>query len=509
MKHAGYRWIVASVAAVALGAWASAASAAYRSNVGYDELQSYLGAGNVPTAADIQVMQVEAQPKGSVHYMPNYGTGELAGKFFTNVSNSSNGTTVHATTVATNLDGNNTSIAPGIGTLSTTPILNYEANDYINNFLVNGGAAPLTTTARVANQSWIGDAGNANDNAALLARLDYTVVQDDLIQVVGLPNTPTGNDPPQNLPLWKDAYNAITVGVTSGNHLPTTVAVDSLYTASRVAPTLVAPESATSYATPIVSASAALLLDAAKTHTDWSTGTYTNRTRTITDGESSEVIKAVLMAGADRSADNVSGADLTDYTVDTDNGLDHRYGAGQVNIYNSYRILEGTEQHSAEDGNASDITDFGWDRDDHFGGDSGSNTTGTYDFIAAGPGSIIASLVWNLNVGDTEAGPAFVLGAAFYDLNLSLIDTTTNTTVASSLSNINNTENIWYDGLIAGDSYQLLVTANGTFDWDYGLAWRIASVPEPATLLLLLAAAPLLLVRTNHRDTEARRGARG
>ena len=66
----------------------------------------------------------------------------------------------------------------------------------------------------------------------------------------------------------------------------------------------------------------------------------TNRNgNTIYNAERSEVVKAALMAGASRSA--ISG-----YTANTDNGLNNVYGAGQLNIYNSYHIIAAGEQNS-------------------------------------------------------------------------------------------------------------------------------------------------------------------
>ena len=99
----------------------------------------------------------------------------------------------------------------------------------------------------------------------------------------------------------------------------------------------------------MVSASAALLVETGHTQTGLSNGSYTSpRTGlTIYHAETSEVVKAALMAGADRRTANGRGAEITDYTVDTSNGLDSRFGAGQVNIYNSYHILTGGEHNSA------------------------------------------------------------------------------------------------------------------------------------------------------------------
>ena len=92
--------------------------------------------------------------------------------------------------------------------------------------------------------------------------------------------------------------------------------------------------STVSAAVPVVAAAAAVLIDLA---------------RQINAPDNNDVIKAVLMAGADRRTDNGTGAEIEDYRVTpenrTDNGLDRRYGAGQVNIANSYAIIAAGQHH--------------------------------------------------------------------------------------------------------------------------------------------------------------------
>jgi hypothetical protein len=196
------------------------------------------------------------------------------------------------------------------------------------------------------------------------------------------------------------------------------------------------------------------------------------------------VIKAALMAGADRRTANGRGAEITDYKVDTSNGLDSRFGAGQVNIYNSYHVLTGGEHNSAQDGNATAIGRYGFDYDPAFGGLSGSNTTGSYSFtadFASLAREIFASLVWNIDIGPSGGPRADPVGTAtLYNLDLELYDVTSGgTLVAYSASTLDNTENIWFN-LLYGHSYRLdVVRGSGQSDflWDYGLAWRV--VPEP------------------------------
>jgi len=323
------------------------------------------------------------------------------------------------------------------------------------------------------------------------------VETDDFIQVVGLSN----NLPPDettNWPLLADAFNAISVGVTNGKHFSWTTEVDTTYVQERTKPDLVAPgwsptdnSVRTSWATAMVSAAAALLVETGQTQTGLSNGSYTLDTArtglpavTIYHAETSEVVKAALMAGADRKTANGRGAEITDYTVTTANGLDSRFGAGQVNIYNSYHILTGGEQNSQQDTGPAVIGRFGWDYDPSFGGLSGSNTTGSYSFTADFAPlywELFATLVWNIDIRAKGANP--VGTATLYNLDLLLYDVTAGDLLAaSSASTLDNTETIWQQ-LVYGHSYRLDVvrgSEQGDFLWDYGLAWRIVSEPPVA-----------------------------
>jgi hypothetical protein len=159
----------------------------------------------------------------------------------------------------------------------------------------------------------------------------------------------------------------------------------------------------------------------------------------------------------------------------TANGLDRRYGAGQLNARNSYWILAAGEQGSAEDGNsAANVASRGFDYDPYFGGSSGSNTTGTYPLpVDTVPRLLTAALVWNLDINGGTAS-SFNPAATLRDLNLEVVNLAEagSPVVVSSQSAIENTENIWMV-VPAGARYALRVTRVGSFRWDYGLAWQL------------------------------------
>jgi hypothetical protein len=238
----------------------------------------------------------------------------------------------------------------------------------------------------------------------------------------------------------------------------------------------------TSAATPLVAAAAALLVQTGhQGGLSLSEGSATiTGVGTVYNAERSETIKAALMAGADRNTANTSTTDdITDYRStghDTANGLDSRYGAGQLNVHNSYRILAGGEQRSFQNG-GSDITARGFDYGT-IGRVNGVQGAASYFFGATGDVTLFASLVWNADVSNDAQ-----LTARLYNLDLSLFDVTNNQLVATSASLLDNTENLFFN-LLLGNRYEMRVTTNeaSNFSSDYALAWRMDAAPAPVPL---------------------------
>jgi hypothetical protein len=471
------------------------AQADYRDDIGYSALLSELGAG-LPNGAGVKISHVEAASDNPpTVYLPDPTNAQFSGKIITDKSGLSSGVySGHATGVGMLFYGNSSSMTPGINAIDA-----YLADNWIGAGYLRGlgdTRKPLISSSRVTNHSWIGSTGSSATDSDLLRRVDWVVARDEFIQVVG-----ANNGVGTNSPLLSSAYNVISVGRTDGFHTTGTPPLDTIYTAGRTRPDIVAPMTSTSEATPVVASAAALLVEVGHNNpglsTDLSAKSTTNRNGdVIYNAERSEVIKSALMAGADRQTNNASGANITDYRAtpanQTANGLDSRFGAGQVNVLNSYHIIAAGEQNSAEDdgAGAGHIGKNGFDYDPHFGGAGGSNGTATYRFsTTADLSKLSASLVWNINIAG-GARSTFSGAATLYDLDLLLYDVTGNQLlVADSASAAENTENIWAS-LAPGRDYLLEVIpgkAQGPFDWDYALAWNVTMVPIPAALPLLLS----------------------
>jgi hypothetical protein len=197
---------------------------------------------------------------------------------------------------------------------------------------------------------------------------------------------------------------------------------------------------------------------------------------TVYNAERAEVIRAALAAGADRFTINTTDADIRDYRLDEDNrtgnGLDVRYGAGQLNVYESYRIITAGEQNSSEDGGSEDIGPMGFDYDPYFGG-LDCNGTATYTLTPDIEHNLLtAALVWHIAI-DGGTPYNFDNTAVLYNLDLELYDLTAGEVVAQSADSGNNSEHLW-EALVPGHVYEIRVLRApqaDAFEWDYALAW--------------------------------------
>jgi len=463
----------------------AAVNAAFADDVGYSVLQADIGS-SLPDGGDLAVSLVEAcidTPTPCEAWAPDpalVGRSITDGETVTQVSQPFSG---HAKSVSKTFFGD-PSTTPGIGLPTTTSVSAYHVDDWLQSDYLNFADRrnlPIATNRRIANHSWVGDQPDDNVDLDLLRRLDWLIATDEFVQVVGF----TGN----SNSLFGSAFNAIAVNSTKA---PTDkgskiVSSNLAYSVERIRPDLVAPENYASSATPRVASAIALLMQLAHGNSSLSNGSTTNRNGDlIRNGERSEVIKSVLMAGAERATANKyptdAAVDIVDYRTDpadqTANGLDRRYGAGQLNIYNSYKIVAAGEQDGVETNGVGNIGPAGFDYDAQFGGSGGSNSEATYLF-ATGTEAVefVASLAWNVNVDEGSFRYYFTNPVTLYDLDLQLFDVSDGgnwVTVLESASTTENTENI-RAFLKANTPYALRVTRSSgqsSFSWDYALAWR-------------------------------------
>jgi hypothetical protein len=457
------RRFVKIVALFLIAGWAflfagSAAQADWKDDIGYTQLAAELGDA-LPTGQGISITQVEAGVSDTGCFQPD--TLQFTDQTFNFRTTTPSGVSSHATTVGSYLYGPS-SVAPDAGT-DGAAINIWEANDWIS--LSVGRLA--TESADVANFSWIGTTGSSSADTRITKQFDYTINRDDYVAVVGVDN---GNG--SALPnLLCQSYNAISVGLSSGNHSAGYTTIDG---AGRMKPDIVAPAAFTSYAAPMVSSAAALLLQTAK-----STSGYGNAAH-------SESIKAILMAGATKT-------EFSDWSHTQTHPLDSTYGAGELNVYRSYAILAGGEQKA---GNSQVVSGKGWD----FNQTSSSSSEKLYFFDVPTNMTLdefSAVLTWNCLVNSSS------LTTTLANLDLKLWKASDFTTVSlldQSISTVDNVELLYLKNLDPG-RYAMSVTSD-TGSIDYALAWYSGNlildtpigVPEPSSLLMLLTCVAIGMV---------------
>jgi len=434
--------------------------------IGLTSLQARLGA-SAPTGAGIDVKLIEA---GNTAWVPDAAHADFSGDTILDIT-TGGGVSGHATTVGRNFFGSN-GVASGVDDIHSQSA---------NSWIISGGLrrlqseAPVVETRRVQNNSWIANFNaigtfTADEVAAdVLRRNDFMINRDDVISVVGV-NNGSGSAFPDAL---ANSYNAIAVGLTSGNSTqgPTTIDLPG-----RSKPDLVAPKGATSFSTPLVAGSAALLLETAG-KPPLASNPQAGRWQTI---------KAVLMAGATKSEFDLTGSTGTtfdDWSRTTTQPLDRRYGAGELNIDNSERILSAGEQEASA---TVDVGLVGWDFDM-----IGISETQSYFFdVAAGFTAEISILAtWAREITFTSGilgGPG-TLTPELANVDLQLFEATgfvPGTLVDESVSMLDNVEHVFQQGLAAG---RYVFQLQSDIAWnDVAVAWdvQLTAVPEPSTLLL-------------------------
>ncbi len=427
------------------------AQPAWHTEVGYIQVLNEFGL--VADGTGVVVAQMEA----GVNFLPDSANAEFSGKTITQGSPGSSTPSNHATNVGIAFYGNTGSIAPGI-----TDVTGISASDWLNNklgFLLNED--PLPQNFAISNHSYIVNGLTEAVATNLLQRIDFAINQTGMIAVAGLNNA--GNPQPQ---LLAHSYNAISVGLTSGNHSLGTTTV-SIYGPGRTKPDIVAPGNTTSIATGRVSSGAAFLYDAAN---------GSNATQP-------EALKAILLAGATKS-------EFLTWDRTTTRPLDEVFGAGEMNVYNSYRILVGGEQNGSTTEPIAPSANEGWD----YNPLAVAATPIYYDLQVAGTNQELSVILdWNIDVIDGDASGTFDPSTILANMDLRLYNSTgsfLNSLLDSSLSTVDNVEHIYQANLGPG-RYTLEVSSD--IAHDYGIAWRVRAIPEPSQWLAMVGASAVLL----------------
>jgi len=453
------RMMVRALTAAALMASAVAwqAASAQSDPIGYQGLLDSFSAAGLPApGTGVVVEQVEASisSTSSYYFMPDATLGSFSGATITDETGGGL-VSSHATTVASIFYGTS-GYASG-----TTQVDVYGADYWLGSVLRVGSsirpASPPANGPAVANFSWIGDYGNSDDNDAL-RRFDYMINRDNLVAVVAV-NNGAGTPIPA---LLASSYNSIAVGLSNGQSSLGPVPVSNNVDGPGLSkPDIVTPEGETSYATPQVSAAAAMLVQVARSNPAWSAAS-----------NNPAVIRAILMAGTDKNP-------LPSWSRTPTQPLDPQYGAGQLNFNWAYQILTAGPQTASS---TSLVGSTGWSYDSINPG--GDTKTLFFQVPSGQPFDLSSLLTWERNVsytpGNGTASATFTPSLATIDLALYRANSnfTLGSLVDDSTSNVDNVQYVFDRGLTAGE-YALRVRRTDLLagPWNYALAWQLQTVP--------------------------------
>jgi hypothetical protein len=454
----------------------------YQAEIGFDFLLEKYGQ-NLADGTGIRVIMPEA-PNSNGQYMPSVGNSEFSGKTFANGTIPAvSGSLGHATNVGRFFYGNSTSIAPGISDITGASAVDFALR--YTGFETN--SQPIAQGFHVSNHSYIIGVDDVSAKLSLLRRFDYIINRDNTLAVVAVNNGGSTATPD----LWANSFNAVVVGRSDGNHSRGNT---TDYGAGRSIPDIVVPMqntgfNFTSYAAPVVSASAALLQQAAG---------FDAQGMALAGGQN-QVIRSLLYAGATKSQ-------FPGWSKTSTRPVDERYGFGQLNIGNSYEILQagqfGAYKSPLEPSAA--IGESGWD----FGFSSGGDLFYSFEI---NPGQqlseLSAVLSWNVDIFNTSTAQGiFLPDHQLANLDLELFrssETFLGPLVQSSVSNLYNYEHIFLNEPLETGKYTFRIS--GDLPVHYGFAWRMSfdfvTTPEPSSLTTLLIAIGVLAQRRFRRDS--------
>lgn len=359
----------------------------------------------------------------------------------------------HANNVVAHLCGAS-GVAPGL-----LAVKGFEANYFVNSLI----GASVNMDAHVVNQSFVFASQDTNIDLYYDRYADsYKIL---FVNGVNNGNTTTPPSP-------ATMYNGIAVGLMDGGGSTGPTPLDG-----RSKPDMVAPSSATSYATPYVAGAAALLIQAGNRE-DGGVGTASAATDPRT-------LKAFLLNGATKPSGWVRQGSEP---------LDRNLGAGILNMDISHQLLSGGKHAPTVSGNytsgaahlpptgiSGNVTSLtGWnfrtiqnfrivtykDAVDHYFFDLPASQSGAFNGTC--------TLVWNRQAWQADIN----------NLDLFLYNANTNELVASSTSGVDNVEHIYFPNLPAGRyTLQVYKPSAGviTYTENYALAFQFSPVPLPST----------------------------
>jgi hypothetical protein len=423
----------------------------YLADVGWTKLAARLKKEGkpLPTGAGVRVAQVEpsgsGDPKAPV-YRPNLDlvfSVPRPGLTVTAALQPQGKGTDHSTNVARHYYGPQ-SMATGVTAVEVLePSLEF-VPQWLG--LPKGSIRKSDDLPKISSHSYVLE----TPNPAIVRRFDEFIAANGHVAVVAVgrnePTAPVAS-------VFAGGYNGIVVGLSSGKAARGTV-VEGDDGPGRTKPDIVVPIHETSLATPIVAAAAAMLVELA--------GRDPVAARP-------EVIKAVLLAGADRT---ITGEFMPDGFKNTDDAPLHPIvGAGQLDVDGAHRVMSAgrTTLESKADGGIA-----GWAFESTK--DDGQVNLHTFDvpdnFEAT---SVAAVVTWQRRfAGGEPVVPN--LDASFGRVDE---ENAFDRHFEKSHSAADNVELIWNDKYLPPGRYAVKVGQTGPVGTDYAIAWHVTLKPHP------------------------------
>jgi hypothetical protein len=345
---------------------------------------------------------------------------------------------------------------------------NYDAEYFFESVI--DSRSPRNIGDPVVNQSFIftelnGGQDTASDQESIDSLYDNYAAQYETLFISG-----AGNGSPAQVNPPATCYNGI--GVDAYTNFTNYSSIGPTVDNGRCKPDITAPWNATSFSTPLVAGAAAVLMQAGL---GGDGGSDTNSAADI------RTVKALLLNGAIKPVD---------WTNDAPSPLDYRYGAGVLNVFNSYEQLTGGENgyivsNSVPSGSPHPPTGDtntvgvlrGWDfntiSSSAIGLSTNDGVNHYYFNVANGANSALftatATLVWNRQQNQTNLN----------NLDLFLYDTVSSNLIAASTSLVDNVQHLWLPQLPQGryDLQVLKDAGNSVSDTEtYALAFEFFSL---------------------------------
>jgi hypothetical protein len=396
----------------------------------------------------------------------------------------------HASTVRTKL------LAADGPANPVTDIWSLYAGDFLNNYVMTSAPSPLADrpntlghNIKYVNNSWVTSYDTTAANVDAVRRLDYMIHREDLVMTNGAASRVSGVNPL----LWA-SRNCIAVRGTQTFYPDDATGIGKRH-ADLWGPKNGTADEYSSYETPGVLGNAVALVKAADA-SGWSNGT---------NGLRHEVVKSLLMTGADKTAFTTTAGGFSSWTSNGVNNLDNSNGAGRVDYAKSLSVLNGGPQTLATVTGTTiasptvTTATAGWSYDAALNG--ASSKALVIDTTSGSLTDLTATLDWDVSqtevsgnrLNTTDAGVKFAnldleLRPVKFDGIAYTLGSSLGLAGLMSQSTDDNVEHLYFTDTLNPGLYAFVISNSSTFAWNYGFSYtyNTLAIPEPNSLALLI-----------------------